>query len=118
MVIEPTLVKDPTFLPHISIAFGSLFESKEFYITVVILRYDCCWGPLWKQGTCTLQLLLVAPLTERKLHIEIAVGPLWKQDTMHITIAVGAPVKARCLHMTITVGGPFESRVLTQYSFF
>jgi len=46
MVIEPTLVKDPTFLPHISIAFGSLFESKEFYITVVILRYDCCWGPL------------------------------------------------------------------------
>ena len=54
---------------YIIIAVGSLLESKEFYITVavggpfestVLTYYNCCLGPLSKEGTCILQLLLGA----------------------------------------------------------
>jgi len=30
----------------------------------------------------------------------------------------GVPLKGRCLHITVDLWGPFESRVLTHYSFF
>jgi len=45
---------------HITVAVGSLLESKEFYITIVVgdlfesivlTHYDCCLRHLWKQGT-------------------------------------------------------------------
>jgi len=63
---------------HITIAVGDLFESNFFYITIavggsceskVLTHYDCCWGPLWKQSTYTLQLLLGASLKAKYLHI-------------------------------------------------
>jgi len=53
----------------ITTAVGSLWESKEFCIAVAVggtfestalTDYDCCFGPLRKQGALTLQLLLGA----------------------------------------------------------
>jgi len=40
----------------------------------VLEHYNCCLGPLWKHITYTLQLLLVATLKARYLHIEVAAG--------------------------------------------
>ena len=65
-----TETKSPVSITHITIAVWCPFESR------VRTHHNCCSGlfearnftlqlrPLWKQGTCTLQLLL---------------GPLWKQ---------------------------------------
>jgi len=50
---------------------------------------------------CTLQLLLVATLKAKYLHIKVAAG---------------GPLKARYLHITIAVGGPFESKALKNYN--
>jgi len=73
---------------HIIIAVVSLFESKEFYITIAI----------------------GAPLKTSYLHITIAVGSPVKIRCLHIIVAVGAPLKASYLHITISVGGLFESK--------
>ena len=95
---------------HNTITVGSLLESKEFYITVAVgspfesillTHYDCCLWPLWKYSTCTLQLLLGAPL---------------KAWYLHIAVVVGVPLKAGYLHITVAVRGPFESKVLTHYN--
>jgi len=56
----------------IAVSLGP-FKSKVF------THYNCCWGRLWMQSS-----LLI-------LYIAVAVGPLWKQDTLHITVAKGGP---------------------------
>jgi len=51
------------YIPHLSsftVAFGGPFEIS------VLTHCSCCWGPFWKQSTCTWQSLL---------------GALWKQST-------------------------------------
>jgi len=103
---------------HITTAVGSLLESKKFYITVAVggpferivpTHYNCCLGPLWKQGTYTLQLLIAAPLKASYLHIAVAVGDpfesrvlthcnccwesLWKQSILHCSYC-WAPLKS------------------------
>jgi len=82
---------------NIKVAVGDPFESK------VLTHYNCCWGPLWKQRCCTLQLLAEASLKARNFTLQF-----------HLR----APLKARYFHITIGVWFPFESRVLTHYSCF
>jgi len=64
-----------------------------------------------------LQLLLGAPLKPRYLNITVAVVGHLKYSTCTLPMPLVATVKARCLHITVAVEGPFESRVLTHYSF-
>ena len=78
---------------HIRDASRALWKQSK-----LLRHYSGGWGPLWKQSTYTLQLLLGAPL---------------KAEYLHITVVVGAPLKARYLHITIAVRDPFESKVFT-----
>jgi len=58
-------------------------------------HYICCLGPLWKQATYTLQLVLGAPLKSEYLHTTISFWTLrWS-------------LKAEYIHISATFGGPF-----------
>ena len=57
MVVGP-LWKDGIYTLGYSCCWG-YFDSMYLHITIA------CLGPIWKHVTCTLQLLLVAPLLER-----------------------------------------------------
>ena len=103
--------------------------SEKKVLTVT--HCSCFWGPLWKQGTYTLQLPFGFPLKARYLRITIAIGNTpKKQSTYTLQLLLGALLKATYLHnyscylgpfeskvlrlhITITVGSPVESKVLT-----
>jgi len=115
---------------HIKIAVGGPFERKDFYITVtvgspceskVLTHYSCCWGPLWKKSTYTLQFLLGAPSMKFNsrvhTHFSCCWGPLWKQIIFNFSCCWGAPLKAKYLHITISVGEPFENKYLLMICF-
>jgi len=77
---------------------------------------NCCWSPLWKQNTNTIQLLR-APLKAGYLQYILQLlllGASLKARNLHITVAIGGNFeKAEYLHITVVIGSPFESRVLT-----
>ena len=111
MVIEPTLVKDRIFPLHIAFAVSSLFQRKDFYITVavwgpfasiILAHHSCCWWRLWKQGNFTL----------------VAFGGLLRaRYWQYITTVVGGPAKARCLHMTVAAGARLKAEYLHSAQF-
>jgi len=98
---------------------GALWKQNK-------LLTHCCgsWKPLENQSrpTCTLQLLLGAPLKAKCLYIKVAFGPVWKQGIYTLQLLLGAPLKAELLldalvkaeyvHITVAVIGTFEGRVL------
>ena len=71
-----------------------------------MFHYSCCWGPLWKQATYILQLLLAGPFESMEFYITVAVGgpfeskvlihytccwgPLWKHSTYTLQLLLGA----------------------------
>jgi len=89
--------EDPLKVEYLNItaARGDPFENKVF------THCSCCWGPLWKQSTYTLQLLF---------------GALMKTGNLHSAAFVGGPYQSRALTHYIATGDPLESRVLTHCS--
>ena len=55
------------------------------------------FGPLWKQGIYTLQLLLGGHIESKVVHlyIAIAVGPLWKKGIYTLQLLLGGLLKAK-----------------------
>jgi len=90
---------------HIAVAVWGPFDS------IVLAHYNCCLGSLWKYITCTLQLLLVAALQARYLHIKVATGAPLKAGHLHISMLLVAPMKARYSHIKVAVGGPCINKV-------
>jgi len=73
------------------------FESIVVYLNITV----AVGGPLCKQATCTLKLLL---------------RPLWKDFTSQLLL--GSPLKSRYLHITVALGGPLKAEnVHTTVSF-
>ena len=70
----------------------------------VLTYFSDCWGPLCKQITFKLQLLLGASL---------------KAKYLNITVSVGGSLEGRYLHITYSFRAPpvkFKSRVLTHFN--
>jgi len=79
----------------------------------VLTHNSCCWGPLWKQTTYTLQFLSGSPSIKFEsrafTHFNGCWGPLWKQITFKLQLLFGAPLKAQYLHITVSVKGPLNA---------
>jgi len=93
---------------HCSYYWGPLWKQSTYTLQLLL-------GHLWKQGIYTLQLLLGTPLKARYLRIRVAVGPLWKQGTCILQLLLGAPLKSEYLHMTVAAEGPFEAKVFNYH---
>ena len=64
----------------ITIAVGGLWKQRILHYSCccgpfeikILTHYNCCLGPLWKQATCTLQLVSWAPLKAEYLHATVS----------------------------------------------
>ena len=123
---------------HITIAVGGPFGSKElthysffkapsmtFESRVGLITHfsgfwgpfesrlpsnsSCCWGPLWKQSTCTVPA-----------HYSFCRGPfneVSKAECLHISVADVGPFESKLPLNSSCCWGPFESKVPAHYSF-
>jgi len=57
------------FICSLEIVVWSLWKDSS-----LLIHYRCCWGPLSQHSICTIQMLLVATLKARYLHIKGAAG--------------------------------------------
>ena len=76
----------------------------------LLTQYNCCWVPVWKHTTCTLQCNCCWDLFESKefyIRVVAVVVPM-RARYLHITIAVAAPLKAEYLHIAVSFRGPFN----------
>jgi len=109
----------------------NFFRYRGWFEAFFICSLKMVVRSLWKDGTCTLQLLLVATLNVRFLHIKVAAGGpfqskvlthysccwhLFESMKFYIIIAVGDPFESKVLTHYSSCWGPFSSRVLTHYS--
>jgi len=94
---------------HITIAVGSLLESKEFYITVVVSgpfesivlkNYNYCLGPLQSKVA--------------HLHNTIAVGdPFEIMVLTHLQVLLGASLKANNFTLQLLFGASLKANEFT-----
>jgi len=80
---------------HITVAFGGYFENR------VLTQYFLLGAPSIKFKSRVL------------IHLSGGRGPLWKQITFKLQLLLGGPLKVKYLNITVSVAGGLESRVLT-----
>ena len=114
---SPLSTPEKASIPKLKYEALEIKEVRGPFERKVLMHY-CYFGPLWKQGIYSLQLLLGAPLESKVAYLYItgAVAPLWKQGTQHITVAKRAPRQVpRLPSLKRTTGYSPDNDLILQY---